>query len=70
MNISFIYTCSILADCIEGAIRLASGAQSNTGRVEVCHGETWGTICDSSWTQMDANVACRQLGFSRFSKFL
>jgi len=64
------YICFVLADCIEGDIRLASGAQAATGRVEVCYGETWGTICDSSWTQMDANVACRQLGFSRFSKFL
>ena len=52
--------------CMNGDIRLNGRSNRATfeGRVEVCWNETWGTVCDNLWSLFDAQVACRQLGFS------
>ena len=48
----------------EGEIRLAGGIVEGEGRVEICRGGAWGTVCDDYWGTPDATVVCRQLGFS------
>ena len=55
--------------CANGALRLAGGSVVGEGRVEICINETWGTICDDFWETNDASVACRALGYSRYSEF-
>ncbi|KAL3875622.1 hypothetical protein ACJMK2_033554 [Sinanodonta woodiana] len=46
-------------------VRLASGDEENSGRVEIKYLGEWGVVCDDQWDIQDANVVCRMLGYDR-----
>ena len=52
-----------LAPCANGDLRLAGGNVEHEGRVEICLGNVWGTICHNYWDNTDAQVVCSKLGY-------
>ena len=54
---------SALQNCVDGELRLVGGPSEREGRLEMCYRGVWGAISDNEWDNVDATVACRQLGF-------
>lgn len=51
--------------CNHGDLQLVGGLEEGAGRVEICIGGRWGTICDDLGDSVDAGVICYQLGYLR-----
>ena len=49
--------------CRNGDVRLRGGPVLTAGRLEVCFGGQWGTVNDKGFSNENAQVVCRQLGY-------
>ena len=52
-----------------GAITLKDSSGSS-GSLSVYNGTNYGPVCDGNFTQTEADVACRQLGYGKARSFV
>jgi hypothetical protein len=51
-------------------LRLVGSYSLHEGRLQVRHRNTWGSVCNDAFNDIDAQVACYQLGYGRVGKTL
>ena len=62
-NVDVKHLYSKFVGCEHSTVRLV-GQSPLEGRIEFCNQGVWGRVCRNSFDVLDANVVCRQLGYS------
>lgn len=57
-------------NCTEGDIRLYGGSKPNDGILHICLNGAWVTVCKNYFSGMDMSVACYQLGYTAYGKWV
>ena len=47
-----------------GSVRLVWGLGPWEGNLQICLNGVWGWVCQNSFSNIDARVVCRQLGYT------
>ena len=54
--------------CMDGEVLLYNGSHIShnftSGTVLLCYNDTYGTVCDDLWDELEARVVCSQLGLN------
>ena len=49
--------------CVDGTVNITGESSAMKGKVEVCKGGEWWSICHGGWGFREAAVVCSQLGY-------
>ena len=58
------YTETWHSGCNSGHVQLSLNTTDNRSYIQYCIDSIWRTLCTRSWSGVEANVVCRQLGYS------
>ena len=65
MSLTILYICFFGFQDLSDILRLVDGDGVGSGRVEIFHKDSWGTVYDRDWDIQDATTVCREFGFTQ-----